>query len=124
MQYEVMLEKGDKALIVRGVNLMEYAVVSGLNKERGDWAATCCYFSFAPGFMMSKEEALSRALDAFRYRTEENYITRDRLVELATLFKDGLLENDEETADIYFREVCDMDEKELEWFGLKETEEE
>lgn len=41
-----------------------------------------------------------------------------RLSELATLFKDGLLQDDEESAYEYFSEECDMTEEEFEYFGL------
>ena len=37
MKYEVILEKGEYALILRGSRMEEYAVVSGLNKETGEW---------------------------------------------------------------------------------------
>ena len=37
MRYEVILEKGNYALIVRGNNLDEYAVISGLNEDINVW---------------------------------------------------------------------------------------
>lgn len=46
-------------------------------------------------------------------------IPYDRLVELATLFKDGLIEDDEEQALIYFDETCEMTEEEKEFFGIE-----
>lgn len=48
----------------------------------------------------------------------------DRLCELATKFKDGLIEDDRESALEYFREECEMTEGEKEWFGITESEEE
>lgn len=36
MKHVVILEKGEYALIIRGVRMEEYAVVNGLNKETGD----------------------------------------------------------------------------------------
>lgn len=125
MKYEVILEKGEYALILRGSRMEEYAVVNGLNKERGDWGWTCCYYNFSEFAPIDKAEALFLALDYFRMRTETDYIPRCRLEELATQFKDGLIENDEESAIIYFDEVCEMTENEKEFFGIEtESEEE
>lgn len=49
-----------------------------------------------------------------------NYIPRTRPEELATLFKDGLIEDDKESAMEYFNEVCEMTDEEKEWFGIEE----
>lgn len=49
-----------------------------------------------------------------------NYIPRIRLEELATLFKDGLIEDDKESAMEYFNEVCEMSEEEKSFFGIEE----
>lgn len=48
MKYEVIMEAKNYALIKRGINLNEYAVVSRLNKETGSWAHTCVYYNFSP----------------------------------------------------------------------------
>ena len=119
MKYEVILEKGDYALILRGSRMEEYAVVNGLNKERGDWAWTCCYYNFSEFAPIDKAEALFLALDYFRMRTENNYIPRCRLEELATLFKDGLIEDDNDSAMEYFDDTCEMTEEEMEFFGIE-----
>lgn len=47
----------------------------------------------------------------------------DRLSELATLFKDGLMDDDEETAMEYFEDTCEMTESKMEYFGIIESEE-
>lgn len=47
-------------------------------------------------------------------------ISRSRLEELATLFKDGLISDDRESALEYFDEVCEMTDEEKEWFGIEE----
>lgn len=128
MKYEVILEKGEYALIERGEKMKEIAVVNGLNKETGEWAWTCVYYAYEyegqPLHNATKAEALACALDYFRAKTEDDYISRCRLEELATQFKDGLLEDDEETAMEYFDEVCEMTDEEKEFFGISESEEE
>ena len=124
MKYELIMKKGDYALIVRGKNLDEYAVVNRLDEEKGVWDYTCTYYNFGRYSKLSQVEALYYALDAFRYRTEENYISRRRLEELATLFKDGLIEDDEEQALIYFDGVCEMTGCEKEFFGIETESEE
>ena len=52
--------------------------------------------------------------------TEQKPIEWDRLSELATLFKDGLLQDDEEQAMIYFNETCEMTPSEMEYFGISD----
>lgn len=118
MKYEVILEKGDYALVLRGSRMEEYAVVCGLNKERGDWGWTACYYNFGSYTQIDETTALCSALDYFRMRTEENYIPRCRLEELATQFKDGLITDDEESAMEYFNSVCKMTDEEKEFFGI------
>ena len=126
VRYDLIMESGEYALILRGNKMKEYAVVNGLNKETGEWGWTCCYYCFycegvqAP---CTQAEALALCVDYLRMRTETNYIPRCRLEELATQFKDGLIEDDEEQALIYFDEVCEMSESEKEFFGI-ETESE
>ena len=125
MKYEIILENGEYALILRGSRMEEYAVVNGLNKETGEWGWTCCYYNFGNYTQIDKTQALFLALDYFRMRTETDYIPRCRLEELATQFKDGIIEYDEEQAIIYFDEVCEMTENEKEFFGIEtESEEE
>ena len=125
MKYEVIMEKKDYALILRGEKLKEYAVVNGLNKEKGDWAWTAAYWAYEydGSSMVNPAAALANAIDYFRIRTEDNYISRARLEELATLFKDRLIEDDEYEAMIYFDETCEMEDYEKEFFGIGEEEE-
>ena len=118
MQYKIILEKGNYALILRGSRMKEYAVVGGLNKETGEWDWTSCFWNFSEGSCFDETEALFRAVDYFRMRTETNYISRCRLEELATQFKDGLVEADEEYSTEYFDEVCKMTDEEKEFFGI------
>ena len=124
MKYEVIMEKKEYALITRGEKLKEYAVVNGLNKEKGEWAWTCAYwaYEYAGETMGNPALALASAVDYFRMRTEDKYISRARLEELATLFKDGLICDDEYEAMIYFDETCEMEDYEKEFFGIEESE--
>lgn len=119
MDYKVILEKGKYALILRGLRMEEYAVVNGLNKDRGNWEWTCCYYNFGQCSQIDKTEALSLSLNYFRMKTEPNYISRSRLEELATQFKDGFIENDEESATEYFDYICEMTDEEKNFFGIE-----
>lgn len=122
----IILRKGKYALIDRGNRLKEIAVVYGLNKEKEEWKHTCNYWSYEydgnPIGCLDKAFALSQALELFRVKTEENYIHRNRLEELATKFKDGLLECDEDFATEFFEEECELTENEREWLGITESE--
>lgn len=71
-----------------------------------------------------KVEELSNALEFFRIITGEKYIPRCRIEELLTLFKDGLVEDDPESANEYFEETCNLSPVEMEWLGLDEPDEE
>lgn len=120
MKYEVMFEKGRYALIKRGTEFPEYAVVSGLVPEQerrfdgNDWDYTVAAYNV-------DARELSYAIDAFRFFTEDSYILRGRLEELATKFKDGLLGAYLEPAEYeeFFDEECEMEDYEKEFFGLK-----
>lgn len=46
-------------------------------------------------------------------------ISQPRMEEIATLLKDGLIEDDEEQAYIYFNEICDFNFHEANFFGLE-----
>lgn len=124
---EIILQKDNYALIDRGNQLKEIAVVYGLNEDKGEWEHTCNYWSYeyngSPTGCMSKAVALSYGLELFRAKTEENYISRPRLEELATQFKDALLEDDKFSAMVFFEDFCEMSETEKEWFGIDEEEE-
>lgn len=68
-------------------------------------------------YILATVEGLESALETFRIKTEENYIPRSRLIELATQFKDCALEDE------YLAYVIDnMNESEIEFFGLNDVE--
>lgn len=118
MKYEVLFEKGRYALILRGEKMCEYAVVKNLDNANREWDWTVCYCGFGPLLGHSQAEALSECLDIFRYSTEKDYISRNRLIELATRFKDNLIFADPEAAIECFDEDCDLSEEEKDFFEI------
>ena len=62
-------------------------------------------------------------MELFRVKTEEDYLSRARLEELAGMFKDGLIEDDYDSAMEYFSENCEMTEEEKIYFGIDKTKE-
>lgn len=117
MKYKVILENKNYALILRNESLNEIAVVANLDKTNGIWGHTVDYMDYEE---KNKAYALSIMLDLFRYKTEKEYISRYRLEELATLFKDGLISDDRDSALEYFDEVCEMTEEEKSFFDIEE----
>ena len=127
MKYQEIMTKGNYSLILRKNNLDEYAVVHGLNKENGTWNHTVSYWNFCEFSSLDQAKALSYAIDCFREKTEENYIIRPRLEELATKFKDVFFEvcAEKEVADEYFYDNgFELTESEKEWFGIDDEENE
>ena len=118
MKYTLIDKKGPYALILRGERMTQYAVVSGLDKEAGSWDWTCCYYDFGTLSGMTKAEALFRALDYYLMRTNEKHIPWARMSEIATVLKDGLIEDGEEEAYRYMANVAELSDAEAEYFGL------
>ena len=118
MKYTILLRNGRYALLDMH---NQYAVVVNLDEgkpENQQWD----YGTYYTHWNQSKEDkqvALANALEQFRMRTEPNYIHRNRLEELATQLKDGLIEADEAEAMEYFDNVCEMSDEEKEWFGIE-----
>lgn len=120
MDYKLIMESGEYALILRGSRMEEYAVVNRLDKVKGSWAWTCCYVNFGSFAPCNQAQALASCVDYFRSKTEKDFIPRNRLEELATLFKDGLISDDRDSALEYFDECCEMSEEEKSFFGIEE----
>ena len=118
MDYRLIAEKGEYALIQRGSRMQEYAVVNGLDQDKGEWNYTCSYYGFGKYSKLSEEEALFKALDDFRSRTDRGYISHGRLLEIAPLLKDGLLEDDVDEAYGYMCDTVELSENEAEILGL------
>ncbi len=118
MKYTLIEAKGQYALILRGESMTQYAVVSGLDKNTGSWDWTCCYYDFGKFSELTKAEALFKALDYYLMRTNERHITWTRMSEIATILKDGLIEDGEEEAYRYMADVAELSDTEAEYFGL------
>lgn len=118
MKYALIEEKGQYALILRGEGMTQYAVVSGLDRETGSWDWTCCYCDFGKFSKLTKAEALFKALDYYLMRTSEKHISWARMSEIATLLKDGLIEDGEEEAYRYMVDAAELSDVEAEYFGL------
>lgn len=119
--YEIIAQKKEYALI-KMESTEEYKIVSDICAD-GSWAYTAASWTYGK---YGREEYLvmQDALDAFRARTENTYIPRSRLEELATKFKDGMFscDLDEEEYDEFFDDECDMTDDELDFFGMKRGE--
>ena len=118
MKYTLIEENGQYALILRGENMTQYAVVCGLDRETGSWDWTCCYYDFGKFSNLTKAGALFKAVDYYLMRTNENHISWARMSEIATILKDGLIEDGEEEAYSYMADVVELSDTEAEYFGL------
>lgn len=101
-----------------------------LAETENNWIVGCGYDSEAPeyqqwgqGIYIPKGDALhsllglNRATEYIIGQLNENYISRDRLIELATRFKDCAVGDED-----FEYERDDMTESEREFFGLNEME--
>ena len=121
MKWIEILRKDDYALL-QSESDTQYVVVSGYDPtqpEDKQWS-NGTYFVYWDD-KEKKAMFLSNALELFRCITENNYyISRQRLEELATKFKDGLfaayLEDQEYNE--FFDNECEMIESEKEFFGI------
>ncbi len=118
MKFTLIEENGQYALILRGERMTQYAVVYGLDKETGSWDWTCCYYDFGEFFRLTRAEALFKALDYYLMRTNKKHIPWARMSEIATLLKDGLIEDGEEEAYHYMAKVVDLSDIEAQYFEL------
>ena len=118
MKYTLIEAKGQYALILRGESMTQYAVVCGLDKKTGSWGWTCCYYDFGKFSDLTKADALFKAVDYYLMRTSENHISWTRMSEIATLLKDGLIEDGEEEAYRYMADAVELSDAEAEYFGL------
>ncbi|NCE66413.1 hypothetical protein D1159_18030 [Pseudoflavonifractor sp. 524-17] len=118
MKHTLIDENGQYALILRGESMTQYAVVSGLDKKAGSWDWTCCYYDFGKFSGLTKAEVLFRALDYYLMRTNEKHISWDRMSEIATVLKNGLIEDGEAESYRYMADAAELSDTEAEYFGL------
>ena len=119
IEYNVLLQNNGYALIETKGN---YIVAANYNPESpfGQQWSHGTYFTFFNNAEV-KPKMLAAALECYRLRTESGYISRLRLEELATKFKDGLLEClEEEECNDFFNDECDMTEGEKTFFEIME----
>lgn len=112
----------DALVIIEGRYLTDFVVARDykVDKETGEvtWGHGV-YFSADADSRKDRLYCLMKATE-YMYSTENSeYITHDRMAEIATRFKDNL---DEEGLE-YAMEDIDMTETEKEFFGLNEEEE-
>ena len=117
MKYTLIEENGQYAPILRGKSMTQYAVVYGLNKETGSWAWTCSYYDFSEFSTLTKAEALFKAVDCYLTKISEKHISWARMSEIATVLKDGLIEDGEEEAYRYIADATELTDTETEYFG-------
>lgn len=67
---------------------------------------------------------LAKAIDFFRVKVEEEYISRSRLEEIATDALYGLIEDDKESATEFFDTEIELTDYEREYFGIETESEE
>ena len=119
MKYSIILRNGRYALLEMET---QYVVACGFDEtlpENQQWTQGYYYTHWNTSEAVVKQRMLSAALEYYRTLTETDYIPRCRLEELATQFKDGLIEDNEESAMEYFDEVCEMTDSEKEFFGIE-----
>ena len=117
MKWIELLRKGNISLL-QSQSDTQYCVCSNFNESapedqqyyNGEYF---CYWDNKD----IKPIKLFAAVDYFRSRTEDDYVSYSRLTELATYFKDGLLEDDKESAMEYF-DACDMEDYEKDLFKI------
>ena len=114
--YTLILQNGEYSLIRRD-SLKDYAVVRGLDSDTGNYHSLCKSQPYK-----NEYHNLMAFYSIINYYNKMisrgDSISRDRLIELATLFKDGLMQDDPEEAMNYFDEVCEMTDYEKEFFGI------
>ena len=124
MKWIEILRKDNYALL-QSESDTQYVVASGYDSTQpeGQQWNHGTYFTYQDD--SQKVSSLANALELFRYRTEENYISRSRLEELATNFKDELLEEylEEDEYEEFFDYECEMDEYEKKFFEIESVSE-
>lgn len=117
MEKRVILSSGNYTLLERVGK--EFVVASGYDEtqpEGSQWDHGT-YFTYW-GYEADKARCLANAIDFFRMRTEENYIPRERLENLAMSFKNCCRKEENFDEVVY----C-MADHERDFFELEKIEE-
>lgn len=129
MKWIEILRKENTALL-QCESDTQYAVVCGYDPnanedEQWNHGTYFCYWNDSD----RKVVYLQAALELFRCKTENNYISRHRLEELATKFKDECLNlcldtclSDEEFLS-FVDDECEMEDYERQFFGISNRKE-
>ena len=120
MKWIELLRNGDYALL-QSKSDTQYCVACGYDptQPEGQQWAHGTYFTYFKN-NHKKMLYLQSAYDCFMEKVNADFIPRCRLEELATLFKDGLITDDRESALEYFDEYCEMSEEEKSFFEIEE----
>ena len=123
MKYHVILRNGRYALLEMETQFVVACGFDETQPEGSQWDQGYYYTYYFQG-VEDKQRALSAALELFRMKTETDYIPRCRLEELATLFKDAVIEDtialdgSDDGAMHFFDFDCDMTDEEKKWFEI------
>ncbi len=121
-EIKILNQKGSWSLVRRGTDVEhDYIAVQNIEMTKDGtygWGSHSGYHCPSKN-PVEQLASLVSALECYRQMTEPNYIPRARLEELATQFKDGLIDDDKYEAWEYFTGSCEMEEHELEWFGIE-----
>ena len=124
-KYEVIITYKNYTVIKyqKGYIGDEYAVARNFDAENFSWDSS------GDNYAYSFDAALACLLrrigsDYVKNRNQliiesNTGITYDRMCELATRFKDGLIETDEDYAMEFFKDECEMTDNEKEFFGIE-----
>ena len=120
MKWIEILRNGNYALL-QSESDTQYCVACGYDPtqpedQQWNYGTYFCYFQNKS----KKILYLQSAYDCFMEKVNADFIPRCRLEELATLFKDGLISDDRESAMEYFDECCEMSKEEKSFFGIEE----
>lgn len=106
------LNNGTNVLVLEKGKRTEFVLADGYDPEAPEGS------QWGSGTYLYSLESLARAILYY-----EKPIGYDRMSEIASKAIDGLREDDEESARDYLMEEVELDEAELEYFGLEEWEE-
>lgn len=118
--YKIIAQYGEYTLIDRG---NEYVVAYRFNDEKMTWQHGVYFTPYYNG-KLEKVRMLSKAIEFFRTKVDEEYISRSRVEEIATDSLHGLIEDDEETAMEFFENELELSDFERNYFGINTGDEE